>query len=206
MKFPEFMVVGCELCGEHMEPVSPIFANEKKDAMSAIMHRVENVLVAINTPGSAHYEHVDVDISENDVHIYGKVDSQETGLFDGGYDDYDDDEEDVLIAVYHCWNSVWADNMDGKFSVVRMCVEESNKKDPFVKEVVTRILSKVETDMDETIAFYHLLPIIRDEGRLPYSILEEIPPEHKEWVEKYANEILANEVLAAKIRKALTNY
>lgn len=203
MKLPAFMVIGCELRGENMEPTPPIFADEPQDAMGAIMRRVENVMVQINTPGKVHYKHVDIKTSDRDVYIYGWVDSAKPGICDANDDC---NGKKVLIAVYHCWYSFWADDMDGEGSTYRECVDESNKKDPFVKEVVTRILSKVETDMDETIAFYHLLPIIRDEGHLPYSILEEIPSEHKEWVEKYTKEILENEALAAKIREALTNY
>lgn len=207
MNIPDYMIVGCALCGNKMEPTTPYFLDDEKYIEAALRYKVESVMEDINKKDAIiHFDSIYVDYTDMDAYIYGDI-SPDADEDDDGPNLYRDDfcyERSILIAAFHCWKSFWAVDLTQKEGTFRRGVEDVRKNEPIVSQIVNCILSKVSSDIDNTLAYYRLLQLVREEARLPYTLLRETPSENKEWVEKYANEILENKELSEKIRQALS--
>ena len=207
MDIPKYMIVGCMVCGDKMDPSPPCFLDDEKYIEAALRYRVEGVMEDINKKDAKiHFDSIYVEYTGMDAYVYGDI-SPDTDEANDGPNLYCDDfcyERSILIAAFHCWKSFWAVDLTQEKGTYRAIVEDIHKNEPIVSQIVNFILSKVNSRVDDTLAYYRLSQLVREEAHLPYAILREIPSEHKEWVEKYANEILENKELGEKIRQALS--
>lgn len=198
-----FMVLGCKLDDNSLFPVMPVFTKSKKEAEDVLHFRFGEIMENINNSKNqfaTKYKDVNVYSDTDFIRIYG---TPYTSDDDESEDWGEDSENEVCIASLEIHDTIWAVDTTAEHSWFRENVNDAKAKDEFAKPIAEQILTMVKTSLDYDVALYHVLPIVREKGKIPYSILQEVPQNHREWVTKYAKDILADESVAEEIRSAL---
>lgn len=199
-----FMVLGCKLDDNSLFPVMPVFTQTKKEAEDVLHFRFGEIMEDINSTQNrfaTKYKDVNVYSDTDFIRIYGTPYTSD----DDESEDWDEDsEKEVCIASLEIHNTIWAVDITEEHSWFRDNMNDVKAKDEFAKPIAEQILTMAETSLDHDVALYHILPIVREKGKIPYSILQDVPKNHREWVKKYAEDILGNETLAKEIHAALS--